>query len=220
MGQLQDRMVADLTLAGYSESTARIYLIYARKFARHFMRSPAQMGDKEVRSFLLYLLQEQGVSYATYRQYRAALQFLYRVTLQRPEEIAHVPCRRKSHPLPVVLSPVEICAFFKRLRVFKYRAIAMVIYACGLRISEACRLQPQDIDSSRMLVHVRNGKGRKDRYTVLSERLLTTLRDYYRSEKPSDWLFPAAFEENACISPAAVRLASAVGREARHPPGC
>jgi site-specific recombinase XerD len=215
MGQLHNRMKADLTLAGYSPSTSQIYLIYARKFAKHFMRSPSLMGDEEVRSFLLYLLQEKGVSYATYRQYRAALQFLYRVTLQRPQEIAHVPCRRKSSPLPVVLSLEEVSSFLKRLREFKYRAIAMTIYASGLRISEACRLQPKDIDSSRRLIHVRNGKGRKDRYTVLSKRLLSFPRDYYRKSRPSVWLFPAAFKGNARLSPNTVRLAfRQAGKEA------
>jgi site-specific recombinase XerD len=146
MGQLQDRMETDLTLAGYSLSTAKIYLVYARKFAKHFMRSPAEMGEAEVRSFLLYLLQEQGISHATYRQYRAALQFLYTVTLRRPYETAYIPCHRKSHPLPVVLSQAEVSLFFNTLRSPKYRAIAMIIYASGLRISETCRLRVQGLN--------------------------------------------------------------------------
>lgn len=204
MGQLQDRMETDLTLAGYSPSTAKIYLIYARKFAKHFMRSPAEMGEAEVRSFLMYLLQEQGISHATYRQYRAALQFLYTVTLRRPYETAYIPCHRKSHPLPVVLSQAEVSLFFNTLRSPKYRAIAMTIYASGLRISEVCRLQISDIDSQRMLIHVRNGKGQKDRYTVLSVRLLSVLREYWRIEKPPLWLFPGCSPAEH-VSPNTVR---------------
>ena len=190
MGLLRDRMEADLTLAGYSPSTCKIYLLYARLFAKYHMRSPADMGEDEIRQYLLHLVQEKKVSRETYRQVRAALTFLYSVTLKRPTEVAYLPVRRREVKLPEILSGTEVQAFLSSIERPKYRAIMMALYAGGLRISEACRLRPEDIDSKRKVILVRRGKGRRDRYTVLSNRLLSFLRDYYRKHRPKGWLFP------------------------------
>ena len=189
MGQLRDRMETDLKLGGYSPSTQTVYLLYARRFAEHFKRSPAQMGEEQIRQFLLYMVQDRKCSRETYKQVRAALIFLYAVTLKRPTEVDHFPVRRNKMRLPVVLSGTEVDRLLCAIRSEKYRAIMMAQYAGGLRISEACRLRPGDIDSCRMVIHVYDGKSR-DRYTVLSERLLTHLRDYYRKHRPDGWLFP------------------------------
>ncbi len=190
MGQLQDRMEADLRLAGYSPSTRKIYLLYAKLFAKHYMRSPAEMGEEEIRQYLLHMIEEKKISRETYRQIRAALIFLYTVTLKRQTEVEHLPVQRKKIKLPVVLSGIEVERLLDAICSQKYRAIIMAQYAGGLRISEACRLRPQDIDSKRMVIHVHDGKGGRDRYTVLSERLLGYLRDYYRKHRPDGWLFP------------------------------
>ena len=190
MGQLRERMEADLRLAGYSPSTRKIYLGYARLFAKHHMRSPAEMGEEEIRQYLLHMVEEKKISRQTYRQIRAALIFLYSVTLRRQTEVEHLPVQRPRVKLPVVLSGTEVQRVLDAICSPKYLAIMMAQYASGLRISESCRLRPEDIDSRRMVIHVRSGKGGYDRYTVLSARLLAHLRDYYRKHRPDGWLFP------------------------------
>lgn len=191
MGQLREKMEADLKIGGYSEGTRRIYLYYAEKFAGHFRRSPAEMGTDEVRRFLLHFVEERSVSRSTLKQVRAALKFLYAVTLNRPVEVAWLPPARKQRRQPVILSGTEVASFLGAVRKEKYRALLTTIYAAGLRISEACRLRPGDIDSKRMVITVR-GKGGKGRLTMLSARLLVCLRDYWKRTRPAGdgWLFP------------------------------
>lgn len=184
-------MEEDLTLAGYSPCTCKIYLCYARLFAGFHHRSPAEMGEEEIRAYLLHLVEERHVSRQTYRQVRAALTFLYTVTLRRPVEVAYLPVRRGKPPLPVVLSASEVAALLDAVRDLKYRAILTALYSAGLRIAEACALRPEDIDSKRRVIHVRAGKGGRDRYTILSKRFLALLRKYYRRERPAEWLFPS-----------------------------
>lgn len=195
MGQLRDRMETDLKLGGYSPSTRKIYLLYARQFVRYHMRSPAEMGEEEIREYLLHMVEKRRISRETYRQIRAALIFLYTVTLKRPTEVDHLPVRRNKVKLPVVLSGTEVQTLLDAIHSGKYRAIMMAQYAGGLRISEACRLRPEDIDSKRMVIHIHAGKGGRDRYTVLSERFLFHLREYYREYHPEGWLFPGKTEE-------------------------
>jgi site-specific recombinase XerD len=203
MGQFQERMEADLKLAGYSPRTGKIYLLYARQFVKHFMRSPAEMGEEEIRAFLLYLIEERDISQETFRQVRAALTFLYTVTLRRPVEVAYLPARRRSRPLPIVLSGTEVTALFKAVDSEPYRLVLMAMYAGGLRISEACRLRPEDVDTRRRMLRIQ-GKGGRDRYTVLAENLLRHLHDYYRRCRPADWFFPGQTPAGH-ISPDAVR---------------
>ena len=159
MGQLHDRMETDLKLAGYSPSTRKIYLLYARRFAAHFMRSPDEMGAEEVRQFMLHLVENRRVSRETLRQVRASLSFLFAVTPNRPVEVEWLPAPRRLRALPVVLSGTEVQALFDTVRHLQYRIILMIMYSAGLRISEACRLRPEEIDSKRMLIHVKCGKG-------------------------------------------------------------
>ncbi|HET6496214.1 MAG TPA: site-specific integrase [Thermoleophilia bacterium] len=190
MGQLHDQMEADLKIGGYSSNTQRVYIFYARKFAAYFMRSPAEMGADEVRRFLLHLVEERCASRETIRQVRSSLRFLYGVTLNRPVEVEWVPVPRKQKRLPVVFSGTEVAELLEAVRRLKYRMILTAMYAAGLRISEACQLQPEDIDSKRMVMRIR-GKGDKERYTLLSGRLLLELRDYWRRTEPQGgWLFP------------------------------
>jgi site-specific recombinase XerD len=157
------------------------------------MCSPAELGAAEVRTFLLHQIEVEQLAYASYRQVYAALKFLYGVTLGRPSEVSHIPCpKRQPNGLPKVLNIDELTAFFAALRKAKYRALFMTCYAAGLRLSEVCHLQVEDIDSKRMVLHVRSGKGGKERLTVLSPRLLEVLRAYWRLAKPRVWLFPGA----------------------------
>jgi len=192
MGQLRDRMEQDLKLKGVSPATIRNYLIYCRKFAAFYMRSPEQLGAAEVRAFLLHQFEVEQLAYGSYRQVYAALKFLYSVPLGRPDVVSRIPFpRRLPTNLPKVLTVAELTAFFAALRKPKYRALFMTCYAAGLRLGEVCHLQVEDIDSQRMVLRVR-GKGSKERLTVLSPRLLEVLRSYWRLAKPRSWLFPGA----------------------------
>jgi integrase/recombinase XerD len=192
MGQLRDRMEQDLILKNLSPATRRNYLLYCRKFAAHYGRSPEELGETELRDYLLYLLQVEQVSYPTYRQVLAALKFLYRVTLGRSWEVERIPFpRRARDEFPEVVRRDQLVELFAALRSPKYRALFLACYAAGLRISEACALRVEDIDSQRMVIRVRYAKGSKQRYTVLSPRLLVILREYWKITRPPEWLFPS-----------------------------
>jgi integrase/recombinase XerD len=190
MGQLHDRMEQDLKLKGFSAATIRNYLLYCRKFAAFYMRSPEELGEAEIRAFLLHQIEVEGLAYSSYRQVYSALKFLYTVTLGRPGEVGCIPFpKHRPSRLAKVLTAEELTAFFAALRQAKYRALFMTCYAAGLRLGEACRLRVEDIDSRRMVIRVL-GKGSRERLTVLSPRLLDVLRAYWHLAKPKVWLFP------------------------------
>ena len=191
MGKLHDQMEGDLILKAYSPHTKRAYLRGVQQFVRHYMRSPEEMGETEVRNFLLYLVRDRQASPATQDMYVNALKFLYAVTLKRPEVVKDIPHPKRPKTLPVILSPEEVLRVFAAIRAVKYKAIIATAYAAGLRISEVCALQVSDIDSQRMRIHVRSGKGKKDRYVMLGESLLALLRQYYQAVRPpGGYLFP------------------------------
>ena len=191
MGKLHDQMEGDLILKAYSPHTKRAYLRGVQQFVRHYMRSPEEMGETEVRNFLLYLVRDRQASPATQDMYVNALKFLYAVTLKRPEVVKDIPHPKRPKTLPVILSPEEVLRVFAAIRAVKYKAIIATAYAAGLRISEVCALQVSDIDSQRMRIHVRSGKGKKDRYVMLGESLLALLRQYYQAVRPQGgYLFP------------------------------
>jgi site-specific recombinase XerD len=149
------------------------------------------MGSKQVRDFLVHLRDERGLKPMTIKGYVAALKFFYSATLDRPDVVRPWLSPRVQKKLPVVLSGTEVEAVLAAVQSITYRAVLMTTYGAGLRISEACRLQVQDIDSKRMLIHVRDGKGGKQRYTMLCNRLLEVLREYWRQVRPAgDYLFP------------------------------
>jgi site-specific recombinase XerD len=206
MGQLHDKMHEDMQLQGFAKSTQKEYLLRAGHFAAHYMHSPEEMGGKEVREYLLYLVNDKEVSAATHRMYVAALKFLYVTTLGRPEEVEEIPWPKVPTTLPDILSGEEVETLLQSIRSLKHRAIAMTQYGAGLRISEACTLQISDIDSTRMLIHVRQGKRSKDRYVMLSECLLGVLRYYWTVVKPRG---PFLFEGDRPgfpITPSGARL--------------
>ena len=190
MTPLRQRMIEDMKLRNLSPRTIGAYVMRAAAFARYFRRSPAALGREEVRAYLLHLVQEKKVSWSMYNQTVAALKFLYEVTLNREGVMVRVRCPKQPKRLPVVLSLEEVTRFFGAIIGVKHRAILMTAYAAGLRISEVVALRVEDIDSKRMVLHVRQGKGRKDRNVMLSPRLLTLLREYWKIARPTDWLFP------------------------------
>lgn len=191
MGTLRNKMLTDLRLRGLSLATQKDYTQRVRNLSEYFRRSPAALGATEVRAFVQYLVEERKVSPATHHGYVCAFNFFYRVTVERPEVMAGIPLPKLPQKLPDVLSRQEVELLLGATHSLKYQALFMAAYGAGLRGSEACTLQTTDIDRARMLIHVRHGKGGKDRYVMLSPRLLGCLEKYWRFAKPpGTYLFP------------------------------
>jgi site-specific recombinase XerD len=190
MTYLRQRMLEELQRRNYSPHTIRGYLRHVAEFARHFHCPPDQLSSEHVREYQLSLIRNKKPAWSTYNQIMAALRFFYTKTLQRKFVAAEIPYVREPQQLPVILSQSEVAQLFEAARHCKSRALLMTIYAAGLRISEVAHLRVSDIDSTRMTITVRQGKGKKDRVVMLSPVLLETLRRYWRLKKPRSWLFP------------------------------
>jgi integrase/recombinase XerD len=190
MSALRKRMLEDLRVRNYSPKTQEIYIQQVARFAAHFGRSPDQLNAEDIRTYLVHLKETQQVSWSAFKQAVSALRFFYRITLGRAELIPEIPYPRHSKKLPTVLSHEEVARLLQAVRQPKHHAVLATIYAAGLRISEALSLKVSDIDSERMVITVREGKGRKDRTVMLSPQLLALLRRYARQTSPSGWLFP------------------------------
>jgi integrase/recombinase XerD len=191
MSSLRQRMTEDMQVRNLSPHTQASYKQQVSLFARHFSRSPEALGPEEIRSYQVYLTNERKLAPSSILIAVAALRFLYKVTLHKDwtfEEI--IPAPKKPKTLPIVLSREEVLKFLDCVSGLKHRTILTTCYAAGLRISEATRLKLADIDSQRMVVRVEQGKGQKDRYVMLSPKLLGILRAWWRVEKPKPWLFP------------------------------
>ena len=190
MTELRKRYLQDLRLRNYAPKTLQTYVECVSLFARYFKRSPEHLGPKHIREYQLYLVEEKKCSWSRFNQTVCALRFLYRNTLGRDWAISHIPFPRKQKKLPVVLSREEVAQFLAAIRRLKYRTILSLCYGAGLRISEALHLQVSDIDSKRMVIRVRQAKGHKVRYVMLSPMLLELLREYWKADRPTSWLFP------------------------------
>ena len=189
MTPLRQRFIDDLRLRNYARRTIETYVGQIASFARHFGRSPEVLGAEDVRAYQLHLLQRR-VSWSTFNQTVCALRFLYRTTLGRPDELPFIPFGKRPRTLPSVLSPDEMLRLLQAARPPRDRVLLQVAYGCGLRLQELLHLRVSDIDSARMVVHVRQGKGAKDRLVPLSLRLLQELRAYWKVCRPRAWLFP------------------------------
>lgn len=199
MTPLRQRMIQDMQLRNLSPQTQRAYQHHITGLARFYQTSPDQLGLEEIREYQLYLINERRYSPETVNTFVSAAKFLYNVTLDTPWPENVLPRCRVPRTLPVVLSANEVDEFFEHVCTIRFRAALMTAYGAGLRVSEVVNLQLRDIDANRMLLRVRQGKGKKDRYTMLSPRLLVMLRCWWRSlhpagrphlASPQDWLFP------------------------------
>jgi len=190
MNELRHRMIQDMRLRGLAEATQRTYLDAVKNLTQHFDRSPDQLTEEDIRQFFLHLTQTQHLARSTVRVHLFAVKFLFRHTLRRHMPILDLIRLRRDRKLPTVLSRQEARQLLAHIRRPAARMSAIMMYACGLRVSEAVHLRIQDIDSRRMVVCVRNGKGRKDRYVPLPQRTLELLRSYWQQQRPQDWLFP------------------------------
>jgi len=195
MNAWRDQMRVDLQLSGAKPNTQRSYLREVNNLVNYFHRSPEELGETELKEYLLSLIQERHLSEGTFRFYVAALKFFYRTTLKREwlvEKIRHPRAKRK---LPIVLDLSEVESLFAVTKNLKHKAILMITYSSGLRASETARLKITDIDSKRMMVRITQGKGGKDRYSILSQTTLEHLREYWRKYRPQEWLFSGAKEK-------------------------
>jgi integrase/recombinase XerD len=189
MTPLRQRFIDDLRLRNYARRTIDSYVSRVAAFAKHFGRSPELLGPEEVRAFQLHLI-ERRVSWSSFNQAVCALRFLYRTTLGRPEQLPFIPFGKKPKTIPSVLSQDEVVRLLDAAPAGRDRVLLQVAYGCGLRLEELLHLRVGDIDSSRMIIHVRHGKGAKDRLVPLALRLLQELRAYWLKYRPRTWLFP------------------------------
>jgi site-specific recombinase XerD len=204
MGRLRDKMKKDMELKNLSERTIETYLKCVKNFVSHYGKSPEAIEHNGIREFLYYLLKVKNASQATINQHYSALKFFYQTTLGRDWDALKIPRSRRIKKLPVVLSKEEVRAVLREIQNLKYKALLMTIYSGGLRLGEAIKLKVADIDSQRMMIRVCQGKGNKDRYTLLGERALKVLRIYWKLHRPKDWLFPS-YKKDRPIGPSSVQ---------------
>jgi site-specific recombinase XerD len=207
-------MTEDMRIRKFSPNTIDTYVVQVAKFAKHFWKSPERLGPEQVREYLLFLV-NQEVSHSTFIQTVCGLRFLYETTLRRQWMVEHIPYPKGQKKLPTVLSRSEVLAMIESTANLKHRAILTTTYSTGVRVSELRNLQGTDIDSKRMVILVRQGKGRKDRQVMLSPKLHVLLRDYWKAYKPKSWLFPGR-DRCVPITPSTVQaITRKAAREAR-----
>lgn len=189
MSTVREKMLAELQLRGITPRTQTAYLREIANLEKYFKKSPEELGEEEVKEYLVHMLEDRGLSSGTYKYYAAGIKFLYRTTLNRGEVVEKIKYPKAKIKLPVVLDLSEVRTMLSVMENLKHRAVLTITYSAGLRVSETAHLKVTDIDSKRMMVRVRQGKGGKDRYTILSKTTLECLREYWRAYRPKDWLF-------------------------------
>src|SRR6202158_2107083 len=192
MTHLRKMMLEELERRNYAQTTTHLYIQTIEDFARYFKRSPDQLGPEHIREYQAYLFRERKLVASTVTQRLAALRFFYTRTIKKAWSVAETPYPKKTRHLPSILSPEEVAHLIDSSRTRFHRMVLMTLYGTGARRAEVARLKISDIDSRRMVIHIRGGKGRKDRDVMLSPKLLDALRVYWRGlkRKPTDWLFP------------------------------
>jgi integrase/recombinase XerD len=191
MTPLRQRFIEDMQLRGLAPTTQRSYLHYVIDYAKFYNMSPEKLDLEAIRQYEIHMMQERKLSAESVNTFISPVQFLYTVTLEMPWGKECFPRQRQASKLPVVLCPEEVEEFFSYVPSIKYRAALILCYGAGLRISEAVAIKVIDIDSKRGLIRVEQGQGRKDRYVMLSDRLLKVLRCYWRAARPKSWMFPS-----------------------------
>jgi site-specific recombinase XerD len=195
LSPLAQRMAGDMCVRNLSQRTIDAYTYHVDRFARFFDKSLDQLGPEEIRTYQLHLIEERKASWSAFNQAVCSLRFLYRITLPRPWVVQQVPFGKRPKRLPSVLGPEEVSQLLACVPLLKHRTILLTLYAAGLRLSEASHLRLADIDGPRMQIHITNGKGRKERLVPISPRLLHELREYWKADRPSNYLFPGKTED-------------------------
>ena len=218
MTPVRQRMTEDMQVRNLSPHTQTSYVQQVSLFARYFGKSPELLGPEEIRAYQVYLTNEKKLATSSILIAVSALRFLYKVTLHRDWTLEDIiPAPKKPQKLPVVLSPEEVLQFLDCIPGLKHRTILTTCYAAGLRISEVVHLKPPDIDSQRMVIRVEQGKGQKDRYVMLSPKLLESLRNWWRLAKPKSWLFPGDIAGTHISKDAVEQACQKVQRHCRIP---
>jgi site-specific recombinase XerD len=192
MTELRQRMIKEMTIRNFSPRTQEAYLSAVAGLAKHYRQSPDKITKGMIREYLLYLIQERKLAWDSCNVAVSGLRFFYTHTLGKKSISLSIPPRKKVTQLPEILSSEELESLFAALSNQKHRTLLMTTYSAGLRLNEVVHLRVTDIDSKRMMIRVKQGKGRKDRYTILSKRLLTELRAYWKRYRPPVWLFYGA----------------------------
>jgi site-specific recombinase XerD len=206
MTALRQQMIDDLVLRGLSAKTQEAYLRAVARLAAFYGRSPDRISEREIQTYLLHLYREKGFSHSTCNVAVAGLRFFYHVTLRRRSTSFVIPAAREPRKLPEILTREELTRLFSRTARLKHRALLLTAYAAGLRVSEVVALQVSDLDGERGVLRVRQGKGARDRMTLLSPRLLEALRAYWCHERPEPWLFPSRDRRGHLCAGAAKQL--------------
>ena len=190
MGILRERMIEEMKLRNFSPATRESYVYALSRLAKYHNKSPDQLSKEDIRAFLVHLTVERKLSPNSLTGYCSGLRFFYNETLGWDESKLFIPPRKKPSVLPEVFSPDEVMRLIGAARGLKQRVLLMTAYSSGLRVRELVNLKITDIDAARMTIRVKQGKGGKDRYAVLSQKLLVELRQYWKRYRPSIWLFP------------------------------
>jgi integrase/recombinase XerD len=212
--QLRTIMLEELQRRNFSQTTVKTYLKVMEDFARHFHRPPDQLGKEEIRTYQVYLLQERKLGVRTVALHTAALRFFFCKTLKRAYPIEEVPYPRAPRRLPIILTREEAVRMIDSASNLFHRAMLITLYSTGMRRAELCNLKVEDIDSTRMIIHVRQGKRGKDRDVPLSPKVLETLREYWRWMKPKTYLFPGTIKGSRADKPITHKVLWEACREA------
>jgi len=213
MTPLRQRMIEEMHLRNYSKHSIAAYVSAVYRLANHYGRSPDRLSREEIRDFLVDLVEEQHVSWPYYQQVLAALRYFYRHVVRRGEVVDDIRGPRPAKTLPVVLSPAEVARFFRAIPSLKQRTILMLAYGAGLRVGEVVQLRLSDIDRERRVIRIRQGKGKKDRYTLLSPALVDMLDRYLWAAQPQDLLFTTRRPDRP-ITPSTVQRYCLLARQA------
>lgn len=192
MSPLRQRTLDYMHLRGYSDATIKTYIGHLKQFAAYYNCCPSQLDLEEVQYYLLYLLKEKKYSQSSLNGAYSAIKILFEKILEKPWDYNKIPRSRRQKSLPNVLSREELSSLFEVTSNTKHKCLLMLLYSGGLRLNEVVNLKISDIDSKRMLIRVEKGKGKKDRYTLLSEKMLEELRAYYKRYRPNIYLFNGA----------------------------
>ena len=206
MTHLRSTMLEELQRRNYSQETTRAYLFAVRDFARYFHRSPEELGPEQIRQYQLHLFNVKKLAPHSVAQRTAALRFLFVKTLKRPYMLEHIPFPKTPLRLPTILSPEEVTRLIDAAPNLLYRTILMTLYSTGIRRAELVHLKASDIDKELMLVHIREGKGARDRNVPLSSKLLEALRAYWRWMRPTTYVFPGVVAGGRVDAPASNKI--------------
>lgn len=204
--KLRDKFLRDMEIKGFSSKTINLYLRHVLRFVKYYNKGPENLNSEDIKNYLYYMKVEKVRSQGYLSQCYSALKFLYETTMKQDWDSFKIPKSKKTKKLPTVLKKEEIQKMLSTIKNIKHRAILELIYSGGLRVSEVVNLKVKDIDGKDLRMFIKDGKGKKDRYTILSEKALKTLRSYYSLYHPTNWLFPG----QDMITPLSVRTVQKV----------